>query len=136
MMTVRQPNNCLCLGPSVEHKKTSTLPINSWYLLMGPHKLVMALIYQKNGSYLTANPLSPSSVTIDSSGTSVNPTGGCTSILQISCHWLTYANGFMSTMTVPNRMNLWFTSQMGLPSSSFNWRGNYTTLTLHPKASL
>ena len=34
MMTVRQPNNCLCLGPSVEHKKTLTPPINSWYLLV------------------------------------------------------------------------------------------------------
>ena len=162
MRTVKQPNKCLCLGPSVEHKQTSAPPIDFWYLPMGLHKPTMALIYQKNGSYLTANPPSPSSVTINSSGTSVNPTGGCISIvmqgslgqvlwatsvdmgqygatlmaLQTSCHWLKYRNSFMSPMTVPNRMNLWFTSQMGPPSSSSNQRGAYTTSTLPLKASL
>ena len=162
MRTVKQPNKCLCLGPSVEHKQTSAPPINFWYLPMGLHKPTMALIYQKNGSYLTANPLSPSSVTINTSGTSINPTGGCISIvmqgsqgqalwatsvdmgqygttlmaLQTSCHWLKYRNSFMSPMTVPNRMNLWFTSQMGPPSSSSNQRGAYTTSTLPLRAPL
>ena len=78
--TVKQPNNCLCLGLSVENKKTSTPPTNSLFPLMGPHKPAMVLTYQENGSYSTANPLSLSSATGGSSETSVNPMGGCTSI--------------------------------------------------------
>ena len=48
----------------------------SWCPPMGTPKPTMALTSQKNGSCLIANPLSPSSVTIDSSGSSANPMGG------------------------------------------------------------
>ena len=139
----------------------STLLINSWYPPMGPPKPTMALTSQKNGSCLIANPPSPSSVTIDSSGTSANPTGGCTSIvMQVSLeriswgisvdvglygttlmvlptfsHWLKYASSSMSPMTVPSRMSLWFISQMGPPSDSSSRIGDYITSTLHLRES-
>ena len=106
----------------------------------------MVPISPKNGSCLIVNPLSPSSATDDSSGTSANPMVGCTSIATLALPeqillvtsvgmvlfgttlmvlptfspWLNYASNSMSPMTVPSRMNLWCISLMGAPSDSYS----------------
>ena len=80
MMTVGQPSNYSCQAVGTVEWGTLTLLTNSCRPPMEISKPDMVLTSPQNGFYSIANPLSRSSASGDSSRTSVNPMGGCTSI--------------------------------------------------------
>ena len=78
-MTVGQPSNSSCQAVGTKEWEILTLPTNSCRPPMAISKPATVLTSPRNGFYSIANLQSQFSATGDSSRTSVNPTGGCTS---------------------------------------------------------